>query len=160
MAHLMSKMCPLTWVSSVLSKGEDHNVSRFCGRPKKRKRAASAVWPRTWRAQDSSVVRACARRGRFLSLLLPVDHRAGGGSLHFLQCGYWANLRYGGVAHCPCLFERFPPNALPIQPNCRSCRSWYAVNCSSSRIWRMFSSSCSLIVFRNSGMLNDPCSLI
>ena len=30
-------------------------------------------------AYVSSVERACARRGRFLSLLLPVDQRAGGG---------------------------------------------------------------------------------
>ena len=47
---------------------------------KRKKRAASAVWPQTWRAHVSSVVRACARHGRFLSLLLPVDQRAGGGA--------------------------------------------------------------------------------
>jgi hypothetical protein len=35
MAHLMSNMRPLTWLSSALSKGEDHTVSRFCGRPQK-----------------------------------------------------------------------------------------------------------------------------
>ena len=41
----------------------------------KKKRAASAVWPQTWRAQASSVARACARRGRFLSLLRTAGSR-------------------------------------------------------------------------------------
>jgi len=35
----------------------------------------------TWRAYVSSVARECARRGRFLSRLLPVDQRAGAASV-------------------------------------------------------------------------------